>query len=293
MRGLRQLAGANQARRERERRVRYDGGGLEGLLDGLRGPVPGCLPAWVEQAVIVVRLLGLPELEAPGGRVQPARDLPAQPPRRRRAVEVLPSLASPQRRALEVALLRIDPEGAEDHRAVGVAFMSALEILASREPLVLAVDDLQWLDSPSARVMAFALRRLRTEPVRLLGSVRLGTDTGITSVQGSGGGRESNPPAGISPHTGFEDRGAHQALGRLRAQHIRAGGAFCARPRRPYRQSIETSSTGSEIPLSSTVWRPDSVKVRLDRASVGAEIRISAPAACAPILAAWLTPVPK
>jgi hypothetical protein len=27
----------------------------------------------------------------------------------------------------------------------------------------------------------------------------------------SGGGRESNPPASSRPHTGFEDRGAHQA----------------------------------------------------------------------------------
>lgn len=27
----------------------------------------------------------------------------------------------------------------------------------------------------------------------------------------SGGGRESNPPGSFRPHTGFEDRGAHQA----------------------------------------------------------------------------------
>jgi len=26
----------------------------------------------------------------------------------------------------------------------------------------------------------------------------------------SGGGRESNPPGSSRPHTGFEDRGAHQ-----------------------------------------------------------------------------------
>jgi DNA-binding CsgD family transcriptional regulator len=93
------------------------------------------------------------------------------------AEEVLPSLASPQRRALKVALLRIDPEGTEDHRAVGVAFLSALEILASHGPVALAVDDLQWLDKPSARAVAFALRRLRGEPVHLLASLRVQTDT--------------------------------------------------------------------------------------------------------------------
>src|SRR6266542_3713804 len=38
-------------------RDRYEAGGLEALLDRPRGPAPGRLPAWVEQAVIVVRLL--------------------------------------------------------------------------------------------------------------------------------------------------------------------------------------------------------------------------------------------
>jgi transposase InsO family protein len=38
-------------------RARYAAGGLEALRDRARGPAPACLPAWVEQAVIVVRLL--------------------------------------------------------------------------------------------------------------------------------------------------------------------------------------------------------------------------------------------
>lgn len=38
-------------------RCRYEAGGLEALRDRPRGPAPTCLPAWVEQAVIVVRLL--------------------------------------------------------------------------------------------------------------------------------------------------------------------------------------------------------------------------------------------
>jgi len=48
--------GASRASLHRWRR-RYGAGGLEGLVDRLRGPAPGRLPAWVEQAVIVVRLL--------------------------------------------------------------------------------------------------------------------------------------------------------------------------------------------------------------------------------------------
>jgi transposase len=38
-------------------RARYGAGGLEALRDGRRGPAPSHLPRWVEQAVIVVRLL--------------------------------------------------------------------------------------------------------------------------------------------------------------------------------------------------------------------------------------------
>ena len=38
-------------------RTRYAEGGLEALIDRARGPQPTRLPAWVEQAVIVVRLL--------------------------------------------------------------------------------------------------------------------------------------------------------------------------------------------------------------------------------------------
>jgi transposase len=38
-------------------RCRYEVGGLDALLNRARGPAPSRLPAWVEQAVIVVRLL--------------------------------------------------------------------------------------------------------------------------------------------------------------------------------------------------------------------------------------------
>jgi len=35
-------------------RIRYEDGGLGALVDRSRGPAPGRLPSWVEQAVIVV-----------------------------------------------------------------------------------------------------------------------------------------------------------------------------------------------------------------------------------------------
>jgi predicted ATPase len=85
----------------------------------------------------------------------------------------LPLLPPPQRRALEVALLLEDPVGSPpEQRAVCVAFLAALRHLSELGPVVLAVDDLQWLDDPSARVLEFALRRLSREPAGLLASAR-------------------------------------------------------------------------------------------------------------------------
>src|SRR5215208_4802582 len=51
-----------------------------------------------------------------------------------------------QRHALDVALLRASPDaGAVDARAVGAAALAVLHAAAGETPLLLAVDDLQWL----------------------------------------------------------------------------------------------------------------------------------------------------
>jgi len=88
---------------------------------------------------------------------------------------VLPQLPGPQQRALAFATLRWEPAGqAPDQRTVSVAFLTVLRLLAERRPVMVAVDDLQWMDPPSARVLRFALRRLTVEPVGVLAAVRLG-----------------------------------------------------------------------------------------------------------------------
>jgi DNA-binding CsgD family transcriptional regulator len=87
---------------------------------------------------------------------------------------VLPALPTPRRHALEVALLlEEDPHGF-DPRTLGVAVRSALEVLASEGPVVLAIDDVQWLDPSSASALAFALRRLDERSILLLLARRLG-----------------------------------------------------------------------------------------------------------------------
>jgi DNA-binding CsgD family transcriptional regulator len=79
------------------------------------------------------------------------------------------TLPVPQRRALEIALLRAEPtELAPEPQAIAVGFLNALRALAARQPLLLAIDDVQWLDPPSADALTFAARRLEGEPVRFL-----------------------------------------------------------------------------------------------------------------------------
>jgi DNA-binding CsgD family transcriptional regulator len=87
--------------------------------------------------------------------------------------DVLPSLTAPQRRALEVALLVEDAEGRPvDTRALGVAVRNALQLLAE-DGLVVAIDDLQWLDASSATALGFALRRLPDTSMLLVWTRRL------------------------------------------------------------------------------------------------------------------------
>jgi predicted ATPase len=83
--------------------------------------------------------------------------------------DVLPALSPPRRRALAVALLLEDAGDAPpDLGAIGLALMDALRVLANAAPVVVAVDDLQWLDSSTAGVSALALRRLDGAPVGTL-----------------------------------------------------------------------------------------------------------------------------
>jgi DNA-binding CsgD family transcriptional regulator len=77
--------------------------------------------------------------------------------------EVLPVLPTPQRRALEVALALSDSADPVEERLVAFAFLNALRRLAERSPLLLAVDDVQWLDAPSLALLRYALPRFESE----------------------------------------------------------------------------------------------------------------------------------
>ena len=87
---------------------------------------------------------------------------------------VLDQLPPPQRSAIDIALLRTEPDAVLDARAVAVATLAVLRLIAADRPSLLGLDDVQWLDPSSARVIEFVLRRLSREPIGMIITRRLG-----------------------------------------------------------------------------------------------------------------------
>jgi DNA-binding CsgD family transcriptional regulator len=86
--------------------------------------------------------------------------------------EALAALPGPQRHALQVAIRAADPgEEVPEPFASAAGFLNLLRAAAAREPLVVAVDDVQWLDPASESVLLFAARRL-ARPATATGRVR-------------------------------------------------------------------------------------------------------------------------
>ncbi|MEW5808803.1 MAG: AAA family ATPase [Actinomycetota bacterium] len=76
--------------------------------------------------------------------------------------ETFAELPPLQRLALDRVLLRAGADGpTTDHRVVAAAFVAVLHALADAGPVLIAVDDAQWLDTSSRTAIAFAVRRVR------------------------------------------------------------------------------------------------------------------------------------
>ena len=90
--------------------------------------------------------------------------------------DALPILPAVQREALEAALFRVEPSG--DGGGEAAVSSAALGVVrAVDRPLLLAIDDIQWLDRQTARVLAFAFRRLEGA-VAILASRRVTEPSG-------------------------------------------------------------------------------------------------------------------
>lgn len=94
---------------------------------------------------------------------------------------VLAKLPGPQRLAVDRVLLRASGNGpATDQRVVAAALVSVVEMLAAEATVLLAIDDVQWLDAASKAVIASAARRF-DGPVGLLVTERTHPDSGGTA----------------------------------------------------------------------------------------------------------------
>ena len=90
------------------------------------------------------------------------------------AGEILPALPSPQAEGLAAALLLERPSSPVAPRVVGAATLGVLELLAADRPVIVAIDDVQWVDPASGDALGFALRRAWDRGLRvgLVGTLR-------------------------------------------------------------------------------------------------------------------------
>src|SRR5690606_32119440 len=91
----------------------------------------------------------------------------------RPTLALIDDLAAPQARALSAALA-LGEGGAGDRFAVGAATLSLLCRAAEQAPVAVVLDDAHLLDGPSAGALAFAARRLSSDPVLVLMAARHG-----------------------------------------------------------------------------------------------------------------------
>ncbi|MDF1899233.1 AAA family ATPase [Mycolicibacterium smegmatis] len=83
----------------------------------------------------------------------------------------LDHLPDPQREALGSAF-GLNAGTAPDRLLIGLAALSLLSHVAEEQPLVCLIDDVQWLDSASVRVLSFVARRLGADPIALIMATR-------------------------------------------------------------------------------------------------------------------------
>jgi DNA-binding CsgD family transcriptional regulator len=99
----------------------------------------------------------------------------------RPVIEGTERLPMPQRQALAAAF----GTGAGERPEPFMIALAALNLLAdeaARQPLLLVADDVQWLDPPSCDVLTFIARRVSSDPVVLIGTVRKGYDVPFASA---------------------------------------------------------------------------------------------------------------
>ena len=144
------------------------------------------------------------------------------------AAEVLPAIPAPQAAALSAALSLASGPDPGNPLLGGRATLAALQVLSTGAPVVVAVDDVQWLDQSSARALAFAARRVGDARVAFAISLRDGHDDPLQLSSGLGERcteiRLTGLSLGATAHLLRARTGSTLARRRLTGIHERAAG---------------------------------------------------------------------
>src|SRR4051794_2690396 len=86
-------------------------------------------------------------------------------------LDQLPRIPEPQRRAL-ATVFGLAPGPAPDRFMVGLAVLSLISNVAEEQPVLIVIDDAQWLDTATAQTLGFVARRVGAEAVGLMFGAR-------------------------------------------------------------------------------------------------------------------------
>ena len=86
-----------------------------------------------------------------------------------------------QRRALDSAFGAAAASPPE-HFVIALAALNLLADAAARTPVLVVVDDAQWLDRPTQEILVFMARRISADPIVMIVGVRSGHDTVFTTA---------------------------------------------------------------------------------------------------------------
>ena len=175
-----------------------------------------------------------------------------------------PTLVAPRRRALEIALRLVEPgEDAPDPHTIGLAILDVLRVLAEHRPVLVALDDLQWLDVSSTAVLQIAFRRLRDEPIGLLATLRPAPEVAAPFVlertfpEGRLERLELRPLSLGATHSLLEER---LGLELTHAELVRVHGATAGNPFFALELGRELVRTGTRPALGEPLRVPESLR---------------------------------
>jgi DNA-binding CsgD family transcriptional regulator len=172
--------------RQREREV------LDRVLEAARGGHGSVLAVYGDPGVGKSALLEYAAAAAPDFRVARAVGVDGEMELAFAALQQLCSpsldlmerLPDPQREAFEVAL-GLSAGRAPNPFLVGLAVLNLLSEAAVEQPLLCVIDDAQWLDRASERVLAFVARRLLAERIAMVFAARerISSLAGVAELQ--------------------------------------------------------------------------------------------------------------